>query len=95
MSAIINDQDPTDFNSFVRNNNYPINETFDPHRKTFSRLKRIQSKFNNITVSFEVSDVMNETVDFDQASHTLIIKNIPDALILEIQKVKGNDTAAG
>ncbi|RYY01592.1 MAG: hypothetical protein EOO53_17465 [Gammaproteobacteria bacterium] len=94
VSAIINDQLPEDFNSFVRNNHYPINETFDPHKKTFSRLKRIHSKFSGIAVSFEAADVINETVDFDKASRTLYIKNIPETLILEIERAKGNDAAA-
>lgn len=95
VSAIINDQAPDDFNSYVRNNHFPINETFDPHKKTFSRLKRIQSKFNNIAVSFEAADVINETVDFDRDSRTLFIKNIPETLISEIERAKGNDAAAG
>lgn len=94
LSAFINDQDPTSFSSYIRDNDIPINETFDPHKATFTRFKRIQGKFNNIKVSFDAEDVINERVDYDVPSNSLIIKNIPESLVLEIQKAKGDDTTA-
>lgn len=91
LSAMINDQEPDSFSSYILENQITLNETFSPHKATFTRFKRIQGRFNNIKISFDVDDVINETVDYDPASNSLIIKGIPESLIIDINRAKGNE----
>jgi nucleoid-associated protein len=91
LSAMINDQEPSSFSSYILENQIALNETFSPHKATFNRFKRIQGRFNNIKISFDVDDVINETVDYDPASNSLIIRGIPESLIIDINKAKGNE----
>ncbi len=91
LSAQIQDQDPNAFLEFVKNNEYPISEFFSPHRNSYSRFKRITSKIGSIKISFDVDDIVNQTVIYVSESNSLYIKNIPRDLIEEIQKAQGND----
>jgi nucleoid-associated protein len=84
LSAIIDDQNPEAFVTFVREKGFEVNDTFQPHRNTYRRLKRIARKFGSVNVSFEVDDVIAGRVDFDENNKCLVIKDPPDALIAEI-----------
>ena len=91
LSAQIQDQNPNAFLEFVKNNEYPVSEFFSPHRNSYSRFKRITSKIGSIKISFDVDDIVNQTVIYVSESNSLYIKNIPRDLIEEIQKAQGND----
>lgn len=88
LSAYVDDQEPDAFVDFVRANNYEVGETFKPHRDTYVRFKRISKQFGSVKVSFDVQDVYDGKVDYDEASNCLLITTPPDELIKEIQKHK-------
>ena len=94
LSAIINDQDPSSFADFVREHQIEINEAFDPHKKTYSRFKRISGKFGNISVAFNLEDVSSGLVDYDSAKDMLIINKPSSSIIDSIKQAKGDDTDA-
>lgn len=91
LSAVIDDQNPTTFSEFVRDNDYEVNETFTPHKATYTRFKRISRTFGSVKVSFDVQDIQDGRVDFDEDNACLVISNLPDELIAEIKKHKANN----
>jgi nucleoid-associated protein len=94
LSALINDQNPGSFSEYVRENNYEVSDTFKPDRSTYTRFKRISRAFGSVKVSFDVQDLMNGGVDFDEDNDCLIINNLPQELINEIKTHKATDNEA-
>ena len=94
LSAILFDQVPDEFISFVRQGSYRINESFAPHQKTYVKFKRIVGKVNTVKISFDVVDLINGTVNYDKKSNMLVIKAIPASLAEQITEAQGlNGTA--
>jgi nucleoid-associated protein len=91
LSGVINDQDPEAFSTFVRENGYPVSETFTPHRGTYMRFKRISKSFGSVKISFDVNDIFSGHVDYDGDNDCLVITSPPQDLINEIHKYKAND----
>lgn len=92
LAAMLNDQEPESFTRFVREQEYPISETFEPHKRTYARFQRISGKFGTVNVSFDVQDVIDGAVDYDATHGQLLIGNPPASLIEKINRAKGNDT---
>lgn len=88
LSAMINDQDPESFSVFVRQEGFEVGETFKPHKATYTRFKRIQRQFGSVKVSFDVQDLLDGRVDYDDAHSCLVITGLPAELIDEIKKHK-------
>lgn len=88
LSVVINDQEPEAFSAFVRESGYEVGETFKPHKATYTRFKRIQRQFGSVKVSFDVQDLIDGRVDYDDANGYLVISNLPHDLIDEIKKLK-------
>lgn len=91
LSALINDQKPESFCDYVREKNYEVNETFKPHKATYTRLKRISRSFGSVKVSFDVQDIQDGNINFDEENSRLVINNLPNELIEEIKKHMVND----
>lgn len=91
LSAFIDDQDPTDFGLFVRQSDFEVSESFEAHKASYVKYKRIQGKVGNIRLSFDVEDLINGDVDYDEANGSLIIHNIPRTMSTQIQKARGDD----
>jgi nucleoid-associated protein len=88
LSAIVNDQDPESFAAYVREEGYEVGETFKPHKATYTRFKRIQRQFGSVKVSFDVQDLLDGRVDYDDSIECLVIADFPAELIEEIKKHK-------
>ncbi|OAJ70512.1 hypothetical protein A7976_02625 [Methylobacillus sp. MM3] len=91
LSALINDQTPADFSDYVRDRGYEVNETFKPHKATYTRFKRISRSFGSVKVSFDVQDIQDGRVDFDEDNACLVINNLPNELIAEIKIHKASN----
>lgn len=94
LSAHINDQEPEKFITYARQGDFDVSETFDPHKATYSKYQRIKGKFGSVSVGFDVEDIINETVDYDEENNWLIIHDIPARLIRDIRRAKGDDEVA-
>lgn len=94
LSAKLFDQTPDAFIAFVKAENFPINDTFAPHRGTYIRFQRISKSFGTVKLSFDVADVINGVVDYVPATNSLMVRNIPSALAEEIQRAQGINDAA-
>ena len=93
LSVLINDQSPDSFLNFVKDNDYAVNETFEPHKKTYDKFRRISGKFGNVSVGFDVQDVIDGRVDYDSNHKKLIIEAPPKNIVDSIEKAKGNDAS--
>lgn len=91
LSALIDDQTPDAFSGYVRDNAYEVSETFKPHKATYTRFKRISRAFGSVKVSFDVQDLNDGSVDYDESNDCLVINNLPQELIDEIKKHKSTD----
>ena len=91
LSALVDNQNPDDFLDFIREKDYEIDETFQPHKRTYGRFKRIYRKFGSVSLGFDVQDLMDGKVDYNEDDKCLTITNLPDELINEIKKYKQED----
>jgi nucleoid-associated protein len=89
LSAVLDDQDPGAFHAHVRANDIAVNETFAPHRSTYSRWRRIKGQVGTVKVSFDVEDVASERVAYDPAHNSIVIRNISPQLAQQIREARG------
>ncbi|MQR02336.1 nucleoid-associated protein [Glaciimonas soli] len=95
LSAIINNGEPQSFLDFVKEKQYTINEQFSPHKKTFSRYKRIQGEFGTVKISFEANDLLTGAVNYDAKKKILTIKDISQKLANDIKDATGDTSSDG
>jgi len=93
LSGMLNDLEPKSFIEFVKEKEFPVSESFEPHKKTYSRFKRISKSFGTVKISFDVQDVIDEKVDYDEKLKSVIIKDVPESLVQDIRKAKGDESA--
>lgn len=91
LSAVVNPQDPAGYSTYLATNNIPVNEVFAPHKPTYRRLDRISGKFGGVSVAFDVDDVLDDRVLYNEKEQTLVISNPPDSLVRAIRQAKGDD----
>jgi nucleoid-associated protein len=91
LSALVDNQNPDDFLSFIREKDYEIDEVFQPHQKTYNGFKRIYRKFGTVSLGFDIQDLIDGKVDYNKSNKCLTITNLPDELINEIKKYKQED----
>jgi nucleoid-associated protein len=89
ISMFLNEQEPASFTDFIEQQQIKINDEFSPHPATYKRFRRLQGKFDGISISFDADALLSDKVIFDPDTHTLTIKNVSDAFGAEIRKVTG------
>ena len=94
LSARIFDQEPDAFANFVREEGYTVSETFSPHKDTYMRFQRISGRVGNVKLSFDVDDLLNDTIAYDAATNSLTVRGLSSTLRDEILKAQGNAPAA-
>lgn len=90
LAAAIMPEDPDNFMDFIRDaalaDRYQLSHRFQPDRKTFDRLKRIQGRIGKtITLSFSVEDVQQSRVAYDPSTNVIILHNPTPELIQGIE----------
>jgi len=90
LAAAIMPDEPQNFIDFIKDavlsEKYQLSDRFQPDRKTFSKLKRIQGRIGKtITLSFDVADVQQSRVAYDAESNTIILHGPPEDLVRDIQ----------
>lgn len=95
ISALINPEEPAAFAEFVRENEevYPVSDEFAPHPDTYRRLKRLRGKVGNVSISFDVQDLENGCLHYDDqgGANTLTLTKLSAELDEEIRKALGRD----
>lgn len=59
---------------------YHIDDRFKPHRPTFQKLHRIKERFGSVQVAFDVEDVREERVRYDEQLDAVVLLNPPERL---------------
>jgi len=92
LSAVINDLEPNSFVSFVRENEYPVSETFSPHPDSYKKLQHLAKRFGTISLGFDVGDLVAERVYYDATEESIVICNPPVDLVEQMQKAIGGSS---
>lgn len=93
VSSTVDDQNPENFKNYVNDEEYGVNETFEPHPKTYRRYHRVAGKLGNISLSFNVSDVIDGKINYDEQSGNIIIPGGTDSKIVkDIREYQNDDT---
>lgn len=91
LAAAVMPSDPQNFVDFVKDaaalDKYNISDSFQPHKDTFNRLKRIRGAIGKtIKVSFAVEDVQTGRVVYDQQTDSIVLAGPPGELKKAIQE---------
>lgn len=84
VAAAVHPNDPQNFVDHIKlkaaDGGYHIDDRFKPHRHTFQRLHRIKERFGSVQVAFDVEDVREERVRYDQQLDAVVLLNPPERL---------------
>lgn len=89
LSALLDDQDPSSFITFVREGGYDVCETFSPSPERYRRLQRLSKRFGSINLSFSVEDLFLERVVYSPDDDSIILRNPPRDFVDNIKQAKG------
>lgn len=90
LAAAIMPEDTDNFMDFVRDaamaERYQLSHRFQPDRKTFDRLKRIQGRIGKtIMLSFSVEDVQQSRIEYDPTANVIILHDPTAELIQGVE----------
>jgi len=85
ISELLNEESPKTFADFIRAGEYGISESFAADKRTLTQYRRFTGRAQGISISFE-AHLLGERVEFDPASASLIIKNLPTQLANQLKR---------
>lgn len=84
VAAAVHPDDPQNFVNHIKakavDGGYHLDDRFKPHRPTFQKLHRIKERFGSVQVAFDVEDVLEERVRYDEELDAVVLLNPPDRL---------------
>lgn len=88
LSEMLDENRPKTFADFIRAGDYGISETFAADKRTLNQYRRYTGRAEGMSISFE-AHLLGERVEFDQASASLTIKNLPTQLMNQLRRAPG------
>ena len=85
LSEVLDEDRPKTFADFIRAGDYGISEAFAADKRTLNQYRRYTGRAEGMSISFE-AHLLGERVEFDQASASLTIKNLPTQLIDQLKR---------
>lgn len=85
LSEVLDESSPKTFADFIRAGDYGISEAFAADKRTLNQYRRYTGRAEGMSISFEAR-LLGERVEFDQASASLTIKNLPTQLISQLKQ---------
>ena len=85
LSGLIDEDQPKTFYDFIRAADYGISETLPPDKMTLNKFRRFTARADGMSISFD-SHLLGSKIEFDQASASLTIKNLPVQLIEKLKQ---------
>lgn len=85
LSNLINEREPEQFSSFVREHQEQAKPAIHTHRPSLKRYGRITARDKDLSLSFS-SSLIGEGIEFDAANGTLTIRHLPKGLKEQISK---------
>lgn len=83
LSEALDEDRPKTFADFIRAGDYEISESLAADKRTLAKYRRYTGRAEGMSISFE-AHLLGERVEFDQASATLTIKNLPAQLVNQL-----------
>lgn len=84
VAAAVHPNDPQNFVDHIKtkavDGGYHIDDRFKPHRTTFQKLHRVKARFGTVQVAFDVEDVREERVRYDEQLDAVVLLNPPETL---------------
>jgi nucleoid-associated protein len=84
VAAAVHPNDPQNFVDHIKakalDGGYHIDDRFKPHRPTFQRLRRFRARFGTVHLAFDVEDVREERIRYDEQLNAILLVNPPDSL---------------
>lgn len=85
LSEALDEDRPKSFADFIRAGDYGISESFAADKRTLTQYRRYTGRAEGMSISFE-AHLLGERVEFDQASASLTIKNLPTQLVDQLKR---------
>ncbi|GLO14757.1 nucleoid-associated protein [Pseudomonas putida] len=85
LSEALDEDRPKTFADFIRAGDYGMSESFAADKRTLTQYRRYTGRAEGMSISFE-AHLLGERVEFDQASASLTIKNLPTQLINQLKR---------
>jgi len=92
IAQTVDEESPEAFEKHLVDGDYRVNGDFEPHPKTYRKYKRVAGKLGNISLSFDVSDVIDGKINYDESSGNIIIPgDVESKLVKEIREYQNDD----
>lgn len=85
LSEVLDEDRPKTFADFIRAGDYGISEAFAADKRTLNQYRRYTGRAEGMSISFE-AHLLGESVEFDQSSASLILRNLPVQLINQLKR---------
>ncbi|WP_416140394.1 nucleoid-associated protein [Halomonas sp. HK25] len=79
LSEVLDVQQPRAFYDHIRNADYGLSPEIPPDRKTLNQFRRFTGRSGGVSISFD-SHLLGSSVEYDEATDRLIIKQVPKQL---------------
>ncbi|SMF37006.1 MULTISPECIES: nucleoid-associated protein YejK [unclassified Pseudomonas] len=85
LSEVLDEERPKTFAEFIQAGDYGMAESFAADKRTLNQYRRYTGRAEGMSISFE-AHLLGERVEFDQASASLTIKNLPTQLVQQLRR---------
>jgi len=79
LSGLLDEERPRAFYEHIRNKDYGLAPEIPPDKRTLNQFRRFTGRAEGLSISFE-AHLLGSRVEYDEASDTLIIKQVPTQL---------------
>lgn len=79
LSGLLDEDKPRAFYEHIRNSDYGLAPEIPPDKRTLNQFRRFTGRAEGLSISFE-AHLLGSRVEFDEASDTLIIRQVPTQL---------------
>lgn len=84
VAANVYPSDPQLFIDYIKakavDGGYHLDDRFKPHRPTFQRLHRVKARWGAVQIAFDVEDVREERVRYDEQLDAVVLSKPPESL---------------
>ncbi|NQD57650.1 nucleoid-associated protein YejK [Pseudomonas sp. CM25] len=95
LSEVLDEDRPKTFADFIRAGDYGISESFAADKRTLTQYRRYTGRAEGMSISFE-AHLLGERVEFDPASASLTINNLPTQLMSQLNRaIEAIDVKSG
>ncbi|RCW21596.1 nucleoid-associated protein [Ciceribacter lividus] len=96
LAALANELNPVDpgpLAEALADTDLGLNDNFVPHAQTLSALTRIKASTKNWTLDFDRDAIATGQIVYDKDAHSLLITNLPDAMVRDLEDELDDGTA--